>query len=74
MATNTSHTPHALIDAVLTRQKLANDAALAIALAVAPPVLSKVRHGKLAVGPSLILRLHETFGMPVKEIRALASA
>jgi plasmid maintenance system antidote protein VapI len=74
MAHGNPATPHPLIDAVLKRQKIATDAALANAINVAPPVLSKVRKGKLPVGPSLILRLHETFDMPVKEIRALAAA
>lgn len=74
MAAATSSTPHPLIDAVLKQHEIASDAALARQIKVAAPVVSKIRSGRLPVGPSFILRLHETFGMPVKEIRALAGA
>lgn len=60
-----------LFDALIERQKLKNDAGLARWLDVRPPVISKIRHGKLDVGPSYILAIHEKCGMPVKEIRSL---
>ncbi|MFS2004627.1 hypothetical protein ACEN9F_13475 [Duganella sp. CT11-25] len=62
--------PNYLIDMLLEKYKLKNDAALARALKVAPPVISKVRHLRLPVGPFLILRIHEVFGTPVADIRA----
>lgn len=68
------HTPHKLLDAVIAQRGLKNDAALAASLQLAPPVISKTRTGRLQVGASLILRLHEVFGMPVAEIRELAAA
>lgn len=48
-----------LLDEVSARKRLANDAALARTLKVMPPVISKLRHGKLNIGPALILRIHE---------------
>ncbi|NRR28868.1 hypothetical protein HSX11_01595 [Oxalobacteraceae bacterium] len=62
-----------LLDTLLQRYKLKNDAELARRLELAPPVLSKLRHGRLPVGPALILRIYDAFDMDVKESRALAS-
>lgn len=36
-----------------------NDAALARFLGVAPPVISKIRHGRLPVGHELMIRAHD---------------
>jgi len=47
-----------------------NDAALARALGVMPPVISKIKHGKLSIGAGLIISLHEETGMSTKEIKA----
>lgn len=60
-----------LFDAIIRIEGLKNDAALARLLDLAPPVVSKIRHGRLAVGPALILKVHEELGMPVREIRDL---
>jgi hypothetical protein len=67
----TGHTihPHKLLDTLLERGSLKNDAALARELNVAPPVISKIRHHLLPVGPTHILAIHEKFAIPVKEIR-----
>lgn len=63
-----------LLDTLHERFGIKNDAALSRMIEVAPPVVSKWRTGQLMLGPSGILKLHETFGMPVKEIRELAAA
>jgi hypothetical protein len=64
-----SYNPNGLLDAVATALKAKNDAALARSLKVQPPVLSKIRHHKLPVGPSFILKCHEIAGIPVATIR-----
>ena len=61
----------AVLDALVTRMNLRNDAALSRKLEVSPAVISKVRHGRQPVGASLLLRMHEASGMPVKELRRL---
>jgi plasmid maintenance system antidote protein VapI len=66
--------PNYLLDVLLQRHELKNDAALAVALAVAPPVISKVRHGRQALTPTFILNIHETFAMSVEEVRLLGAA
>lgn len=64
----------ALLDHIIDRQTLKNDAHLSHALDVAPSVISKIRHAKLPVCANFILRVHETFGMPVKDIRTILEA
>jgi hypothetical protein len=36
---------------------------------MSPPVLSKIRHGKIKVNAEFILAIHEKMGIPVKQIR-----
>lgn len=65
----TTYDPNGLLDAVSAALNARNDAALARALKVQPPVISKIRHQKLPVGASFILKCHEIAGMPVATIR-----
>lgn len=67
----TSYDPNRLLDTVLNRLNLKNDAALCRLLEVAPPVVSKIRHGRLPVGASILIRLHEETGLHVRELRDL---
>jgi plasmid maintenance system antidote protein VapI len=60
-----------LLDAVKKRYAIKNDAELSRKLDVPPPTISKIRSGKVNVSADMILRIHETFDMPVKEIREL---
>jgi hypothetical protein len=60
----------AFLDTLIDKLKLKNDAALARALEVAPPVISKIRHRKLPFGDSMILKAHEKFNFAVADIRA----
>ena len=62
-----------LVDALRKRFDIKSDAALARELDVQPPVISKLRSGDSKLGASLILRIHEHLGVPVKEIRGLAA-
>lgn len=59
-----------LLDAVIAKIGLKNDAALSRVLEVAPPVISKLRHGHLQVGANLLIRLHEESGMSIRELKA----
>ena len=51
--------PDRLLDTLIDKLKLKNDAALSRALEVTPPVISKIRHRRLTVGASLLIRMHE---------------
>ena len=59
-----------LLDHLIELGNLKNDAALSRLLQVAPPVISKIRSGLLAVGASLMINIHETFVMSIADIRA----
>jgi hypothetical protein len=69
--TKETYNPSALLDAMIKKLELKNDAALARALEVAPPVLSKLRHNKLPVGATLLVAIHELTGVPTRDLRAL---
>lgn len=59
-----------LLDAVMANLNLKNDAALCRILEVAPPVVSKLRHGALHIGPSMLIRMHEETGLSIREMKS----
>lgn len=61
-----------LLNAVMAKTGLKNDAALSRALEVAPPVISKIRHGRLPIGASLLIRAHEISDIAIRELKAIA--
>ncbi len=50
LASQESYNPNHLLDILLGKMQLKNDAALSRLLEVAPPVISKIRHHRLPVG------------------------
>lgn len=60
-----------LLDTIQDALNLKNDAALARALEVAPPVISKIRHNRLPIGASLLIRMHELTRLEIRELRNL---
>ena len=69
-----SFVPNKLLDTLIERMNLKNDAALSRALEVAPPVISKIRHRTLPIGATILLRMHEKSDMSIKELKELSSA
>lgn len=67
----TTYNPNHLLDFATKKLGLKNDAALARALEVCPPVISKVRNRHFPVGASLLIRLHEETDLSIRELRAL---
>ena len=63
--------PNRLLDTLIEKLRIKNDAALSRALEVAPPVISKIRHNRLPVGASLLIRMHEVSDLSIKELRQL---
>ena len=61
---------NALLDLASEMLKAKNDAALCRALEVAPPVISKIRHGRLPVAAGMVLRIHLLTDMPIREIKS----
>jgi hypothetical protein len=62
--------PNMLLDGILEQLNLKNDAVLSRALEVAPPVLSKIRHRRIPVGPMMLIRMHELTGSSIQELRS----
>ena len=65
------YNPNHLLDTLILHLQLKNDAALCRALKVAPPVISKIRHHRLPVGASILIRMHEVSGLTIKDLRYL---
>lgn len=63
--------PSYLLDTLILRQKLRNDAELARALNIAPSVISKIRHSKTNISASLLLDIHEMTQISIRELRNL---
>ena len=70
-SSSAGYDPNRLLDALIHKLRLKNDAALSRALDVNPPVLSKIRHGTLPVGASLIIRMQDVSNFSLKKVRAL---
>ncbi len=66
-----SYQPAVLLDRLLNLLRLKNDAALAHRLGVDAPVISKVRHGKLPVGPGLLISMQEESGLSIGDMREM---
>jgi len=71
LADQIAYDPNNLLDSLIEKLNLKNDAALSRALEVAPPVISKIRHRRLPVGASLLIRMHEVSDLSIRELRVL---
>lgn len=65
------YNPNKVLNAVMEKLGLKNDAQLSRALEVAPPVISKIRHYTLPIGATILLRMHEVSDISIRELRAL---
>jgi hypothetical protein len=68
-----SFKPNKLLDTLIQRMHLKNDAELCRVLEVQPPIISKIRHRKLNVGATILLRMHEKSEIPIAELKDLAN-
>src|ERR1700752_659367 len=66
-----SYDPNGLMDALIVKLDLKQDAALARALEVSPRVISKIRNKTLPVGAPMLIRMHEESGLAIHERRDL---
>ena len=74
LASQESYNPNHLLDILLGKMQLKNDAALSRLLEVAPPVISKIRHRTLPIGATILLRMHEASAISIRELRALMAS
>ena len=66
-----AYNPDNLLNTLIQKLAIKNDAALSRALEVAPPVISKIRHRRLPIGASLLIRMHEVANLSIAELREL---
>ncbi|MEO6921040.1 MAG: hypothetical protein ABI171_18820 [Collimonas sp.] len=66
-----TYDPNHLLDTLIKKLDLKNDIALCRLLEVSPPIISKLRHRRLMVGGSMLIRMHEVSNLPIGELRAL---
>lgn len=71
MPEEATYDPNKVLDAIMEKLNLKNDAALSRALEVAPPVISKIRHRTLPIGATILLRMHEVSEFSIRELKAL---
>ncbi|MFL6675735.1 MAG: hypothetical protein ACJ8LG_20875 [Massilia sp.] len=69
-----SFVPNKLLDTLIQKLHLKNDAELCRVLEVQPPIISKIRHRKLNVGATILLRMHEKSNIPIRELKELSSS
>lgn len=62
-----------LLDTLIEKMGLKNDAELCRVLEVQPPIISKIRHRKLAVGATILLRMHEKSDLSIRELKELTA-
>ena len=58
-----------LLDLLIDRMTLNNDAGLARALDTSPSAISKIRSATLPIGPSILVRMHEASGLTIAQLR-----
>jgi plasmid maintenance system antidote protein VapI len=71
MKNDHQYDPNQLLDAVIGKLDLKNDAALCKMMEIQPPVISKIRHNRTAMSSAVLLRLHEATGTSIKELQAM---
>jgi hypothetical protein len=64
--------PNRLLDTLIAILDLKNDAALSRALGVHRPMISKIRCQHAAVGPTLLIRMHELSGLSIRDLKNLS--
>ncbi|MFT5644221.1 MAG: hypothetical protein ACI83P_001775 [Janthinobacterium sp.] len=69
-----TYNPNRVLDAIIEKLQLKNDAALSRVLEVAPPVISKIRHNTLPIGATILIRMHEVSDLSIRELRELMAA
>jgi plasmid maintenance system antidote protein VapI len=67
----TPYNPNYLLDELINRLDLKNDAALSRVLEVAPPVISKIRHHTLPIGATILIRMHEVSDFSIRELKEM---
>jgi hypothetical protein len=71
MEATLQYNPNHLLDILIEKLKLKNDAALSRVLETSPACVSKIRHHRLPVGATLLIRMHEVSDLSIRDLRNL---
>lgn len=69
--TTENYTPDLFIDRLIHRLGVRSSSALGRLVGLSPSVISKVRHGRLAISGEILLRIHESTNIPIRELRRM---
>ncbi len=67
-----SYDPDRLLDALIAKMGLKNDAALSRRLGTSPPAISKIRHRTIPIGAKFLVSAHDASELSIREMKALA--
>lgn len=65
------YSPDRLLDTMADMLQVKTDSALADALRVGQPILSKIRHRRANVSSGMLIRMHEVTGLTISELKYL---
>lgn len=63
--------PPKVIDRLRDMKQLRSDAQLCRLLQVTPPIISKIRTGRMKISAGLMIRIHEVYQLPFSELRGM---
>lgn len=66
-----TYDPAHLLDALIEKLQVKNDAGLCRRLGVHAPLISKIRHRRSPVGAAMLIRMHEESQLTIAELRFL---
>lgn len=66
-----TYEPNNLLNALKDILGLKNDAALSRTLEIAPPLISKIRHRRMPISSSLLIRIHEVTDLSVSDLQGM---
>jgi transcriptional regulator with XRE-family HTH domain len=69
--TQDAYDPNKLLDELSADMQVEDDTALARALELSRPQIGQIRHGKLRIGATILLRMQEFSGIPIKKLKTL---
>lgn len=68
---NFCYQPAQFLDGLIARLGVHSSSALARVVGLSPSIISKVRHQRLAISSEILLKIHESTDIPIRELRRM---
>lgn len=68
---NIRYNPEKFLDGLIARLGVHSSSALARVVGLSPSVISKVRHHRLTISGEILLKIHESTDIPIRELRRM---